>query len=124
MKTRLATFCLMVLSAVLGLVLFSGGRAPATTPAEAAARRSGGGPRLLESGWPVLGRWIDRPALASVRGEGEWAGMPVDPVERAECATTLDCSEAVACREDRRCGPCLTDSECLFGERCVLDHCV
>lgn len=58
------------------------------------------------------------------RPAGEWEGMLVDLTIRAPCAESGICSMALACREDGRCGPCITDDHCIAGERCVLDRCL
>jgi hypothetical protein len=54
----------------------------------------------------------------------EWQGMLVNLSQRQYCEASSYCGFALACLDDRRCGPCQRDDQCASGEACVLDHCV
>jgi hypothetical protein len=58
------------------------------------------------------------------RPAGEWQGMLVDLSQRQYCEASSYCGFALACLDDRKCGPCRRDDQCAGGEVCVLDHCV
>lgn len=58
------------------------------------------------------------------RPADEWQGMLVDLSQRQYCEASAYCGFALACLEDRACGPCQRDDQCGQGEACVLDHCV
>ena len=64
-----------------------------------------------------------RPVVFHPRPSDEWQGMPVDVGVRVPCEPAAGCQLSLACR-DGICGPCSTDSDCLAGERCVLDYCL
>jgi hypothetical protein len=70
------------------------------------------------------------------RAESEWQGMLIDVALAPTCESTERCAFGQSCKrgacgpgepadaECYRCLPCESDTECLRGEACVLDHCV
>jgi hypothetical protein len=62
--------------------------------------------------------------LLHPRPAHEWQGMRVDLSQRQYCEASSYCGLALACLDDRQCGPCQRDDQCAGGEVCVLDHCV
>lgn len=57
------------------------------------------------------------------RAPEEWQGRPQDVRFREPCNDFGSCGYARAC-VNGVCGPCDSDSDCLQGERCVLDSCL
>jgi hypothetical protein len=58
------------------------------------------------------------------RDPQEWQGMLVNLTIRTHCDVSQNCGHGLACLDDKQCGPCSNDSDCVGGERCVLDHCL
>jgi hypothetical protein len=62
------------------------------------------------------------PSRFHVRAAEEWQGMLIDVAFTPPCYEGF-CQNALACIANQ-CGPCESDSQCLTGEACVLDHCI
>lgn len=57
------------------------------------------------------------------REPAEWQGRLQELINEP-CNDDGYCGRGRACGADRTCGPCDSDTDCLKGEVCVLDHCL
>jgi len=125
-STRLPRVALIALACVLAIVGWLAGivtrsspdvRAPAQRAAVAPSRTPL--PQLASAG--ASNEAVD---ALHPRPAREWQGMLVDVSQRQYCEASSYCGLALACLDDRKCGPCQRDDQCASGEACVLDHCV